>query len=159
MEVEVTEINDKNENIKFGLEIIKNEYDSALKRFYEWDSKLNMLFVFVASEVVALSAIYSNMNLKYGAILISIFIIMSVLAISVGLFSKKIEIIDEDHFKHPKVYEKDIFEFIGSYISAYSNCISQLNKKILVKYICFTIAICSLIISLILLIIFMLIGS
>lgn len=153
-----TAVNDKNENIKYGFDIIKKEYDSALKRFYEWDNKLNMLFVFVASEIIALSTIYSVMVYEWGAFIVSAFIMISVVAILVGLFSKKLETIGSKQFKNERTYEYTNFEFIGAYISAYADNIAIINKKSTVKSRCFTVAILALLISLTVLIIFMFLG-
>lgn len=153
----MSEITDRDENISCALDIIQKEYDSALKRFYEWDSKLNMLFVFVASEIIALSSIYSNMSCKWGPILISVFIIISVLAIFFGMFSKKIAAIDVKHLEIETNYNETEFDFKYSYIKPYKECIDLLIKKSAIKNVCFTIAIISLMISLISLIIFMLI--
>ena len=71
------------DKLKISFESFKIEYEHANMRFRDWDNKLNMLFVFFASEVAALiltltSGIVVNSAVKVFTI-ISIFLLLGAL--------------------------------------------------------------------------------
>ena len=143
-----------------GFEIVKSEYESALSRFKEMDNKFNMLLVFAAGEIAAFGAIlqFFSGNLKIIFLWLFIpFLFISVLLNFVGLFKKKIALINTERLHKRSTYDIDIIEFYGSSIRSYNESINSIEKVIKLKCVLFNVSLVFSLLSLIIFCIFVII--
>lgn len=138
--------NKMDEKLGKSFDILKIEYEHAYSRFRDWDNKLNMLLVFLASEVAVMGLILTSLKSINTAINILTIISVSLLAvaligISAGLFPRLIPAIDIDGLVKLEQYDLDFEEFIGRYLGSYKVCIDKINNVNFIKSIIFLISV------------------
>lgn len=122
--------------LKEALEIARTEYQNEISRFRDLDNKLNMMLVLAVGILAALGIIVSssvataNVCVKILLGIISGLILAVVIIIVIGLFPQRYNAPDIQALASKNNYTKDDIEFLGSYISAYSNnCYGRIKME------------------------------
>ena len=127
---------EQEENYNNAFEIVKCEYQNALNRFRDLESKLNMLLVFLASILAGLLVIVNFINKSSKGLYIAslvclvlafIFLIVTFSFLIDGLFPRKHIMFDIDVFQHKTTYKEDKIDFMGQNISCFVECVNKLN--------------------------------
>lgn len=152
------------DNLEKGFSIVRKEYENALNRFKDIDNKFNILLVFVAGEIAAFGSTFSLINgsFWFNIFYIALFclsIFVSVLLIFIGLFTRKIDLIDTDEFDNFNIYLSTRIQFLLDYIATYKKCIKSIEKHIKQKTLIFNITIFFVLFVLLIFIVFMIVSK
>lgn len=160
MEEEEVSVEEELSNYKVGFEIVKIEYEKAISRFKEMDNKFNMLLVFSAGEIAAFGAVFQlfseNLKIIFACLFLP-FLLVAVILNFVGLFTKKIILINTEVLHKKKTYNVKSLEFYGISIKTYNESINSIEKVIKTKGILFNLSLIFVLISLVVFSIFIII--
>lgn len=134
-------------NLSINLEIAKVEYAEAKTRFRDLDNKLNMLLVFFAGLIVAISTVISlntnNCLLVFKKLIISLVVLLmiaSVIIIMIGLFPKTYYGFNSEYLTDENWQEVDNPDLIKEYIDNYFVSIQKINQVNKIKSLCAKVA-------------------
>ena len=144
----------KCKNLKLNLEVARSEYAEAKSRFRDLDNKLNMLLVFFAGLIVAISTVISldtsiDLIVFKKIIIVHVIILMSVsiTMIMLGLFPKKYSGFNSDYLVDKTWECANNSDLMEAYIENYYLSIKQIDEVNKKKSVCSKVAFCMLAIA------------
>ncbi len=134
------------ENLEDGYEQIKNIYKIQVDKLKTSDEKLNILLVFNAAILALLIILipFPNEQSKriLSLVIFSIFtvsILITVICVFIGLFPKKLPVIDIKNFTRASQYNCTREEYIGKYMAGYESMVENVmasagKKQTIIKH-------------------------
>lgn len=121
------------EKLGISFEILKIEYENAHTRFRDWYGKFNMLLALLTGEIAVFGLILSSFKttsliLLLLAIISAIFLLVTLICIAIGMFPRKISVIDVEDLVKMDYYFTNYDKFLAAFLKSYSECINTLDK-------------------------------